>query len=109
MGDDAERALTPPRGRLLAARIGIATGFVVVGDLIGEAEPLPNNLAIYKERRCCLDAEFISGRFRRIDNSLSPVSPIQALVKFGLVHANQLHDAEQLFPRRRANPRDLGI
>jgi class 3 adenylate cyclase/predicted ATPase len=47
--DDAERAvraglaaaaatgrLTTPRGRPLAARIGIATGLVVVGDLIGQ-------------------------------------------------------------------------
>jgi class 3 adenylate cyclase len=47
--DDAERAvraglaavtatskLMPPRGRPLAARIGIATGLVVVGDLVGE-------------------------------------------------------------------------
>jgi class 3 adenylate cyclase/predicted ATPase len=47
--DDAERAtraglatlvatakLTTPDGKLLAARIGIATGLVVVGDLIGE-------------------------------------------------------------------------
>ena len=35
-GQRARSAPEPPAGSALAARIGIATGLVVVGDLIGE-------------------------------------------------------------------------
>lgn len=79
-------ALRPPDGTPLAARIGIATGLVVVGDLVGSGEARERavvgetpNLAARLQAVATPGSVLVSGTTRRLlgaDFDLTPAEPL---------------------------------
>ena len=86
----AVAAMPPPKGRELRARVGIATGTVVVGDLIGEGAAREEavigetpNLAARLQERASPGGVVIAAATKRLVGDLFRLRPLGALTLKG--------------------------